>query len=151
MRRAALLLLVLLAPLPAFAIDQTQPDVGSSSQKTTADLLGDLHSDGGPDRLYAARALRSQLKRALRVEANGREGSIPLDDARSLLVELEERLPPICTDALDSPQVAAPCAEMLAMLDVEEAAPAIERALQAETRKRPRRRLERALAALQHP
>ena len=149
MRRLALLLLLL--PLPAFAIDQTQPEVGSSSTKTTADLLADLHSDGGPDRLYAARALKSQLKRALRVEARGREGSIALDDARSLLVELEARLPEICTDALDAPAVAAPCAEMLALLDVKEAAGAVEAAYTTETRKGPKKRLAEALAELRAP
>jgi CBS domain-containing protein len=59
--RRALLLALLLAPLPALAIEQTEPSEPgtASSSKTTGDLLEDLHGDDGPDRLYAARALQS--------------------------------------------------------------------------------------------
>lgn len=147
------LLAALLLPLPALAIEQTEPSEPGTggSTKTTADLLEDLHGDAGPDRLYAARALKSQLKRALRAEAHAPPGSFASDEARSLLVELEERLPPICTEALSSPQVATPCAEMLALLDVTAAVPGIQAALTAETRKGRRTRLSAALAALQAP
>lgn len=141
----ALLLALLLLPLPALAIEQTTPQAGTTSTKTTAELLSDLHSDDAPDRLYAARALKSQLTRALRIEAHGREGSIALDDARSILVELDERLPGICMDDLAIPAVSTPCAEMLALLGVEEARGAIQELAQRETRKSHRRRLERAL------
>lgn len=151
--RRALLLSLLLLPLPALAIDQTEPtEPGTGgSTKTTHDLLVDLHGDAGPDRLYASRALRSQLKHALRVEAHAPEASFAYDEARSLLIELEERLPSICTEALASPQVAAPCAEMLAMLGVKTAVPAIQAALATETRKGPQKRLTAALATLSAP
>ena len=152
--RRALLLSLLLLPLPAFAIDQTEPTepgTGGSSTKTTSDLLADLHGDEGPDRLYASRALRSQLKHALTVEARAPEASFAYDEARSLLIELEERLPSICAEALTSRQVAAPCAEMLAMLDVKSAIPAIETALAAEPRRRPHARMAAALATLVAP
>jgi len=141
----ALAFALLVVSRPAFAIEQTTPQAGTSSPKTTAELLSDLHSDDAPDRLYAARALKSQLTRALKVESRAREGSIMLDDARSVLVELDARLPRICMDNLVVPAVSTTCAEMLALLGVEEARAAIEELAQRETRKSHQRRLARAL------
>jgi hypothetical protein len=121
---------------------------GPSTQKSTADYLMDLDGEDSSDRLLAARVLRGQLRRALKAEDRAREGSLAYDDARSLLVELDERLPEACLNALAYSNVVAPCAEMLAMLEIKEAIPRIEQALALETNKRKRERIEAALAEL---
>ena len=124
------------------------PTPSASSDKTTAEYLSDLDGDKPSDRLLAARVLQGQLRRALRTEARGKVGTLAYDDARAALVELEQRLPGACSNALAYANVVAPCAEMLAMLDVFDAIPAIEAVLATETRKGPLRRITEALAML---
>lgn len=120
--------------------------------KTTAMLLADLRSDDDSDRLYAARALRAQMKRALRVEARGASGTIAADEARSVLFELEARVPDACRAGMvEHPNVVAACADMIAWLEVDDAEPLLRAALAAETRKGVRRRIERALASVAAP
>jgi hypothetical protein len=148
--RRLLLLAVLLAAAPALAIDEPQNPAGQDvSQKSLGDHLGDLVGESAPDRLYAARVLRGHLLRALKIEARGREGSFALDEARAELVELEERLPEACRAALKHDNVVAPCADVLAALDVTAALPELKERLAVETRKGVRKRVEAAIAALE--
>lgn len=148
MKRPLLLLLAaLLYAAPAAALDAENPQ-GPKVEKTTADYLAELEGESAPDRLYAARVLRGQLRRALRVEARGEPGSIPYEEARALLVELEARLPQACTAGLKADNIVAPCADVLAWLEVRSALPALRERLATETRKGPRKRLERAIATL---
>ncbi|MFZ5477236.1 MAG: hypothetical protein ACOZNI_10730 [Myxococcota bacterium] len=147
MRKLLLAIPVLLLAPRALAIDEPNP-AGDTSPKTTGELLSDLTGESGPDRLYAARVLRAQLVRALNAEARAKEGSIAHDEARAALVELEARLPEACTAALEHDNVVAPCADVLARLDVTAAVPALEARLAKETRKGVRKRLEAAIAEL---
>lgn len=146
---AALLALgTLVGVSPALALDVENPQATTAS-KTTADYLHDLEGESAPDRLYAARLLRGLLARALRTEARASPDTIAYDDARALLVELEGRLPTACRTALRYDNAVAPCADILAMLDARSALPALRERLAEEDRKGPRRRLERAIAALE--
>lgn len=124
------------------------PTATSASDKTTAEYLSDLDGDKPSDRLLAARVLQGQLRRALRTEARGRTGTLAYDDARAVLVEMDQRLPGACMNSLAYANVVAPCAEMLAMLGVVDAVPAIEAVLATETRKGPLRRITAALELL---
>lgn len=150
-------LLGLFLPAPALAVpDPVGPQATATAgtpngARSTAELLADLRGGDSSDRLYAARALKSQLKRALRVEANGRPGTLQVIEARSLLYELESRIPETCTAALEYDNVVTPCADMLAWLEVGSAIPALEARLRTEERKRARRHLEAALKALRSP
>ncbi len=144
---ALLALAVLVLPSPARAVDE-QSDVAVQSQKSLTDYLTDLESDSDPDRLYAARVLRGELKRVLRTEAKARAGSLASLDARATLIELEERLPRGCRVALQKVNSVAPCADILALLDVKAAVPELQGVLAVEKRKWVRRHLEAALERL---
>lgn len=152
-----LLLLLLLAPTPAFAVPDpvggtaAATPATNSAPKTTADLLADLRGEDNSNRLYAARSLKSGLRRALAVEARGREGTLAVIEARSFLFEMESRLPEACVLALEAPNTVTPCADMLAWMEVRTAVPALEARLAVETRRRARRHLEAALQALRGP
>lgn len=150
MTRLAALLAVLLmfVAAPAAAMDAENPQA-PKSEKSTADLLSDLDGDEAPDRLYAARVLRGQLRRALRTEARGRVGSIPYEEARALLLELDLRLPEACTSALQFENTVGPCADMLAWLQVRDALPKLRERRAAEERKRVQKRLDAAIATLE--
>lgn len=148
----ALLLGFLSAAAPARAADT---DMGGSTpaqaQKTTAELFSDLPGDNGPDRVYAARALKGQLARAQRAVAHAPEGSLARDDGLATLDEFEARLPEACRAALQFRNVVAPAAEMLAMLGTRDALADIQAAAASETRTGAKRRLDRAIAQLSAP
>ncbi len=148
--RLALLALLALAALPgaARAVD-VQSDAAVVSTKSLGDYIEDLSGDSDPDRLFAARVLRGELKRALRVEARAAEGSLTQLDARALLVELGARLPDACSAAVRFKNTVEPCADILAMLEVRGALPILREILANETRKGARKHLEAAIAALE--
>lgn len=145
--------LVTLRAAPAHA-EPAGPDgetssTGSAQTKTTSELLTDLAGDNKANRLYAARALKGQLKHAQHVVEHAREGSLVRDEALANLDELEQRLPEQCQVALGSANVVAPAAEMLAMLKVKEAIPQIQQIVATETRRSVLKRLHAALASLE--
>jgi hypothetical protein len=140
------LALLSFAPL-AHAIDE-QSETQPSTQKSMGDYLSDLEGDSAPDRLYASRVLRGNLRRALHAEATARPGSMRYDDARAALVELEERLPHACITDLAQANVVAACADILAMLDVKEAVPPLQALLATEKRKGVLKHIQAALTTL---
>lgn len=144
---AALLLALPTLASPAHAVDE-QSEAAVQSQKSLPDYLADLEGDSEPDRLYAARVLRGELTRVLRVEAKAPAGSLASLDARAILIELEDRLPRACRSGLQKLNSVAPCADILGLLDVKEAVPEIQAVLAVEKRKWVRRHLEKALARL---
>ncbi|MSP56388.1 MAG: hypothetical protein EXR69_12415 [Myxococcales bacterium] len=121
---------------------------GGPPTKTTSQLLSDLGSDNGPNRLYAARALKAQLTRALKLVEHARPGSLAGDEALSILDELDVRLPEQCMAALEHKNVVAPAAEMLMLLGEKDALPAITDAASKEGRKGVLKRLRAAESAL---
>ena len=147
-------LLFLLVATPALAQETEDPASSSpqpNGQKSTAQYLTELDGDDAPERLYAARVLRGQLRHSLAVEAHARPGSLASDDARAVLVELIERLPIACTNALAFKNTVASCADVLVMLDARGSLPVLEQTLAGETRKGARKHLEKAIAALTSP
>jgi hypothetical protein len=143
---SSLLLLLALAS-PAFAVD-AQSSLQEGSQKEIADYLHDLASDSDPDRLFAARVLKGDLARALATERRAPEGSLPWLDARSLLVELDARLPDACRVAIRHQNATAPCADIYAMLQYRPALPLLVELRAGEQRKPVQRRLDAAIATL---
>lgn len=145
----------LLAPARAHAagLDPTGADgegqSGPSPEKTLGDYFQDLDGDNAGDRLAAARVLRGMLRRTLRRVDEGREGTLAWDEARSVLFELEERIPPACLSALEYDNVVAPCAEMLAMLDVDAAVEPLRARAASLPESRRAERVQAALTALE--
>lgn len=139
--------LLLTLPLPARAIDE-QSEVSVGSQKTLPDYFADLEGDSDPDRLYAARVLKSMLARSLRTEAHAPAGSLASLDARSLLVELEARLPNGCRVAVTHKNAVGPCADILALLEDRAALPRLQELRGEELRPAVQRKLDVAIARL---
>ena len=124
------------------------PSNPNSQDKTTSDYLLDLDGDDASDRLLAARVLEGLLKRSMRTIEHAKPGSLASDDAKAAMVELEERIPDTCSDALSYDNVVAPCAEMLAILGYQPALPLIQAAAEKEKRKGVKKRLEAAIELL---
>lgn len=141
------LLLLLALVSPAFAVD-AQSSLQEGSQKEIADYLHDLASDSDPDRLFAARVLKGDLARALRTERHAPEGSLAWLDARSLLVELDARLPDACRVAIRHLNATAPCADIYAMLQYRPALPLLTELRAGEQRTAVQKRLDAAIATL---
>jgi hypothetical protein len=141
-----LLLLTLLSRL-AWAVDE-QTELAPSTVKTPRDYASDLTGESAPDRTYAARALRGQVRRAVRRSRTGVEGSLFREEARAALVELEALVPGPCTAALADARTAGPCADALADLGVTSALPALREARAAATRRGLARRLDGAIQRL---
>jgi hypothetical protein len=152
--RASLVALIVLAAVagtrapPARALD-VQSEAAVQSSKSLGDYLDDLEDESDPDRLFAARVLQGELARALRTVDRAPEGSLAWLDARALLLELEERLPRACTAAVRFRNTVAPCADILARLEVTTALPALREVRTLETRRAVTKRLDAAIAALE--
>ena len=108
----------------------------------------DLGSEEGPERLYAARYVRGEVRRATRVQRVATAGTTEELESRVVLAELFVRVPEACRSALTYTNTAALCAEMLADLEVETARAQVEAARALELSKGQRKRLEAAIARL---
>jgi len=116
---AALLLALLAAHLLHTGLAHAAGDgmaetTGSVPQKTLGDYFTDLGSEEAPERLFAARAIRAETFGALRAIAHAPADSLASMEARSLLVEIDARLPGACRAALRHDNTVVPCAELLA-------------------------------------
>ncbi len=131
----------------ARAVD-AQSQMAPSSVKTTADYVSDLTDESDPDRVFAARVLRSQVRRVARTVARTREGTLAHEEARAMLVEFDAVLPDACARALAHEGAAAACADILSDLGATAALPALRQARVSATRKPVVRALERAISNL---
>jgi hypothetical protein len=135
-----------LVPHPAHAIDRQDPRA-PATMKTTAHYLNDLSGPEGPDRLFAARVLRSRVKRAV-ADAARDEAELSTMEARALLDELSRELPGRCAVAMGQEGVVPACADALARIGAVESVPALRVARAAATKRRTVRAIDRALATL---
>lgn len=103
---------------PAFAVDPTSPGESApqSVAKTLSDYLADLGGDDAPERLYAARTVRAEERRALWAIDHAPPDSLAALDAQSILVEVEARVPMACRSALLYTNTVVLCTEILADL-----------------------------------
>jgi hypothetical protein len=148
LRLAGLALVALaLSPSPALAIDE-QSDVAVGSQKALADYFADLEGDSDPNRLYAARLLKGMLTRALHTAEHAPADSLASLDARSLLVELEARLPTACRAGILHRNAVGPCADIFAMLGDPSILPTLRDLRSKELRHGVQRQLDDAIATL---
>jgi hypothetical protein len=120
----------------------------SPTPQTTADYLRELVSEQPSKRLFAARVLRDQLRRHLRVETRANPDSIAYLEAVATLGELRARVPSACIAGLGWDNTRAPCADMLGWLLVAEAEGPLVRAAAAETRPAVDRSIQGALDAI---
>lgn len=135
----------------ALAVEGQSGDLTQAPPKGLADYLADLGSEEGPERLYAARYVRGELRRASRTQRVATPGSIDDVEARVVLTELYARVPETCASALLYANTAALCAEMLVELEVPDARQRVEAARSLPLSRGQRRRLEAAIARMPEP
>ena len=142
--------LLLTAP-PAHAVDPTGGEETSSSQepKTLTDYLSDLTKDDAPVRVFAARTVRFETRRAVRDAEHRPPDSLASLDAQSRLVELQARAPAACAVALHYVDTVPPCAEILQALGRAELLPELRTARLIVTKKAAQARVDKAIAALE--
>ncbi len=150
-RLAALLLAGLLASPAARA--QPGAQVVQTGPRTFDDYLGQLLEPDASDRLFAARELRRRVRRAVRLARRGDRASLAVADALASLDDFDRYLAPRCIEAVEHTErfgnILVPCADILGLLGTREALPALRAAREAETRRRPRRHLDRAVQAIE--
>ena len=108
--------------------DSMAESTGAAPQKTLGDYFTDLASDDAPERLFAARAVRAEAFGALRTLERAPADSLASMEARSLLVEIDARLPGACRSALRYENTVVPGAEMLAATGRTEMLPEVQAA-----------------------
>ncbi len=136
---------------PALAVEGEEPAAAQAPPKTLGDYLSELSTDENAERLYAARYVRGELKRALRAQASRPPGSTEELEARVVLTELWNRVPGSCAVALKYTNTAAPCAEMIADLEIDTMHEAVKGALSLDLSRGQRARIEKAIARLPPP
>jgi hypothetical protein len=124
------------------------PPTTSTPQKTLSDYFTDLGSDDGPQRLFAARAVKAETMAALRAAEKQPADSLVSLDARSVLVEVDARLPGACRAALRYENTAVLCAELLAATGHAEMFEAVQAARPLVKGKGALRRFDAAVVAL---
>lgn len=128
-------------PMPA---RMHRTPVDTSMERYVQDLEGsDPH-----DRLYAARALRSELRLALKRLRRAEPGSLAWDDAATVVDDYTAAVAPACIRVLGLEGVSSPCADMLGWLEVPEALPALEKACEAPPSRRFARKAQKAMSLI---
>ncbi len=131
---------------PALAVDRQDPRA-LGTMKTTSDYLVDLVGSEGPDRLFAARVLRSRVKRASTL-ANGDPDSLTSMEAHADLDELARELPGRCAVAMTQEDVVPACADALARIGATQSVPVLLDARAHATKKRTTKAIDKALVTL---
>ncbi len=149
-RAARVTVLVVMAtallPSPALAVDRQDPRA-LGSMKTTTDYLVDLVGSEGPDRLFAARVLRSRVKRASTL-ASGDPDSLTAMEAHADLDELTRELPGRCALAMTQEDVVPACADALARLGATQSVPVLLDVRARATKNRTTKAVDKALVKL---
>ena len=127
-----------------------QPETTPSSKaKTLSDYYADLGGDDASERVFAARYLKSELLRHTWTYRHAGPDSIAHLDARSALTELDTRIPQSCESALNFPNTAVLCAEMLAELENSALLPQLKLASERARSKAEATRFARAVSAIE--
>lgn len=136
---------------PAFAVDPTSPGESApqAAAKTLSDYLADLGGDDAPERLYAARTIRGEERRALWAIEHAPADSLSALDAQSILVEVEARVPMACRSALLYANTVVLCSEILADLEHVELLPEVRAARTRVTTKGAIKRVDAAIVKLE--
>lgn len=149
-RRALPLLACLLAAWvrPPAALAVGQVDTPGQGPETIQGLAAQLASGERAQRRYAARSLRTWAR--IYVRQSSRSGGDPLtrDEARAELETFDLIVAPACVEALAEPALVVACADLLGMLQTAEARTPLSQALATEPRRRARRHLADAIAAI---
>ncbi|GDX81011.1 hypothetical protein LBMAG42_28220 [Deltaproteobacteria bacterium] len=141
----------LFAMKPALAVDPSTPGESApqSVAKTLSDYLADLGGDDAPERLYAARTIRGEERRALWAIDHAPADSLAALDAQSILVEVEARIPMACRSALLYTNTVPLCAEILADLGHAELLPEVRTARTRVSTKGAIKRVDAAIVRLE--
>ncbi len=132
---------------PAWAVEGDPEKGGPSIEKKLGDYLADLGGDDGPERLFAARTVKGETRRAL-AAMNHAPDSIAALEGRSTLVEVDARAPSACASALTYANTVVLCAEILADLGHPEMIGRIQTGRTLVTDKGGLKRIDAALAVL---
>lgn len=116
--------------------------------QTIDELARSLLDDSRGERLYAARALRRDLRVTIRTLERGRTDSLIYMEAVQQYERLDDAILPACMQALGAPDVSRHCAQMLGMLQDPAARPALEAALETDPSGRTARAIEAALSEI---
>ena len=125
-------------PLTTMPIDQD-----TSTERYASDLLGSDVSE----RLYAARVLRRRVRSAWRIA--GRNGAgLHAIEARQTLAHFDVVVAPRCIRQLTMKGIRVPCAQILGMLETNDALPALKTAAKRTLSAREQRAVEVAIGRI---
>ena len=110
--------------------------------------VSDLQGSDPQDRVYAARALRSELRIATRKFQRAKPGSFTYDDAITTYDDFRTLVMPACLQVLGQKGVSSPCADILGRLEAEEAVLPLQKALASPVSRHFTRRANRALTRI---
>ena len=142
----SLLLLCLLSD-PALAVN-ANANGRTDAPQTLADAVSALGSGQASERRFASRALRRQVKIALKEAARGGGTSLRSADALLFLEDADRILAPRCVAALRYANVRVACAQIVAGLEYHAGRAALAQAIAQEDHPGRARRMTRALTQL---
>ena len=147
-RRPRAALLVAIALAAAGVARASNPTwMGPQREPTLGEYINDLDSDVAPDRLYAARVLRSRVKLALR--QSGWRDPLYAAAAAQDLSDFDRSVAPLCVEGLALRNITRPCADILRLLETADAIGPLRAAADAEDRAGVARRLRAAALAIE--
>ena len=128
------------------ASGQTRDDFQRQRPTAPEDLIADLSEGRPPDQLFAAR----ELRRLIREELKDLDHRDPVRsmEARQNLALFDRVLAPMCVEKLSVEPLTASCADILGLLETEDALPAL-REVQESTTGRAQRRAVRAIERIE--
>ena len=129
----------------AFAVgNRVIPSTPHGVEKYAQDLT---HANSARRR-FAARVLRRRARTARRHAARTAGDDLMRAEAQQTLTDFDHLVAPSCTHHLDLPEITAPCADILRLLQTQSAMESLEKQLSVETRSHAQRRLQRAITQI---
>lgn len=116
---------------------------------TLAKYVQDLTHSNAARRSYAGRVLLRQVKSARRAAATGPEDDLTKAGAMQVLVDFDQQVAPTCTRHLNVREITAACADILRLLETQTALSALQAQLQVETRRKVKKRLQKAISRIE--
>lgn len=146
---SSLLLALTLAAAPSRPPIPPQAESAQLQDRSIEDWARMLRGSDRADRRLAARELLRQVRAARRAAEHARAGSVEELESRQSLAHLREALERPCTVSLEVADVARACAQMLGLLELSSALPALEAALAAEPPKRTAKAIVKAIEEIE--
>ena len=139
---------LLLFPALLSGMGQPPTEPVDESDFSLEHFVSDLRGKNRSDRKYAARVLRNRLRAADRSVRHARPGSLRYDEGAAIIEDFTLQVAPACVASLQQRNVAAICADILGILQVDSARQPLEALAADAPSGRIHRRAARALARL---